>query len=270
MLRIDRIKRIYRKYYEYVVTKVKLLFEQRIYESDDLKIKYILKKQTGFDSLVVVFSACTRKGLKARYNYVRTLQNIKASRLYILDDFAEDHRGDYYLGSNFEFNEERAVKKLIDLYIKKLQPQKIIFCGSSKGGYSALNFGLMYPNAQIVIGGPQYYLCSYLKSSDNLAAYANILGSSTTQKEEELEFRLREKIKSCKYTDTQHVFIHYSNQEHTYKEHICDLIRDLYEKGFTITEDIASYKEHSDISYYFPDFLKKTIEDIIADHARLE
>ena len=71
----------------------------------------------------------------------------------------------------------------------------------------------------------------------------------------------------CEYAKTQHIFIHYSNQEHTYKEHICDLIKDLKNKGFSIMEDIASYKEHSDISYYFPDFLKKTIEEIIADKA---
>lgn len=59
------------------------------------------------------------------------------------------------------------------------------------------------------------------------------------------------------------VYIHYSDQEHTYKEHIISLINDIKNKKIFIEEDIEHYTNHMDLVYYFPDFLKKTINEII-------
>ena len=136
----DKAKRIIRKYYEFFITKFKILREQKIFNYENVKVKYMLKEEKEADALTIVFSACTRKGLKARYNYVKTLDGIPSNRLYILDDYAKDHRGSYYLGSDFQFNEEKATDALIKQIIAVLKPKKLIFCGSSKGGYAALNF----------------------------------------------------------------------------------------------------------------------------------
>ena len=171
----DKAKRIIRKYYEFLVTKFKILHEQKIFGYENVKVKYMLKEDDEADTLIIVFSACTRKGLKARYNYVKTLDGIPSNRLYILDDYAKDHRGSYYMGENFQFNEEKATDALIKKTIAALKPKKLIFCGSSKGGYAALNFGLQYCGAYMVIGAPQYYLTSYLKDSENFATLEHIL-----------------------------------------------------------------------------------------------
>lgn len=259
----DKTKRIVRKYYEFVVTKFKILREQKIFHYNDVNVKYILKEKKETNALVVVFSACTRKGLKARYNYVKTLDGMECSRLYILDDYAKDHRGSYYLGENFQFNEEKATDRLIQNVLNDLQPDKIIFCGSSKGGYAALNFGVQYPMAHIIVGAPQYFLASYLEQSGNLDALLHILGERNVQKEEELDDRLCHKICDNKNYPTQHVYIHYSNKEHTYEEHVVHLLKDLEKSGYQIVEDIADYTNHGDLSYYFPDFLKKNIADIL-------
>lgn len=258
-----KMTRIIKKYYEYLLTKVKLLFEQKVFIYGNVKVKYMLRKVKEPEALIIVFSACTRKGLKARYNYVRTLQGIKATRLHILDDYGSDGRGSYYMGHNFRFDEEDATKALIDAVVKELNPRIMIFCGSSKGGYSALNFGLQYPEAYIVIGGPQYYLTSYLKGTENMPSFEHILGDSTPEKEQFLEYYLRRRIYEDEFADSQHIYIHYSNKEHTYEEHIKDMLVDLKAKKIHISEDVADYQAHSDISLYFPEFLLRTIEEII-------
>ena len=260
---IDKGKRILRKYYEFIITKFRILREQNIFRASDVKVKYIFKKQEDTDALAIIFSACTRKGLKARYNYVKTLDAVKCSRLYILDDYAKDHRGSYYLGQNMRFNEEMATDALIQKVIAELHPNKLIFCGSSKGGYAALNFGVQYPNANIIVGAPQYFLASYLVKSENLDALEHILGERDKDKEQNLDNRLRGKICDNNDSSTQHIYIHYSNKEHTYEEHVVHLLNDLKTCGYQIVEDVADYTNHGDLSYYFPDFLKKNILDIL-------
>lgn len=260
---IDKGKRIIWKYYEFFVTKFKILKEQKIFSYKNVKVKYMLKEEKGADSLIIIFSACTRKGLRARYNYVKTLDGISSNRLYILDDYAKDRRGSYYMGKNFKFNEEEATNVLIAQVIDALKPKTLIFCGSSKGGYAALNFGLSYYGAHIIVGAPQYYLTSYLKKSENFATLEYILGKENTQKDDELEYRLHNKICTNDKRLSQNIYIHYSNQEHTYQEHVVYMLDDMKKYNYHIREDIANYQNHGDLSYYFPDFLKRTITEIL-------
>lgn len=105
--------------------------------------------------LVIGFQACNDAG--PRYNYVKTLKSCKVNRLFIKDDLGPRHLGDYYLGENGTFSVENDVFELINNFISKLKPQSIVFIGSSKGGYAALNFGICFPSSNIIIASPQYY-----------------------------------------------------------------------------------------------------------------
>lgn len=252
------------KYIEYGTTKIKLLFAQKKFTKNNITFKYILNKAPS-DTLIVVLSSCTRKGLKARYNYMRTLKNINANQLFILDDFAKDHRGGYYIGSNYTFGEEEVVHSLIEKIIKDTKANKVIFCGSSKGGWSALNIGLQFKDAYIVAGGPQYFLGDYLISSENLDTLEHIIGEQTEEKMEKINHYLRDRIRYNNYKDTQKIYLHYSNKEHTYFEHIKDLVEELESDGYDLNEDIASYENHSDISYFFPDFMVESIKKIMLE-----
>lgn len=130
-----------------------------------MNLKYLYEKCSNSKVIIVVFSACVREGLTARYNYVRTLKKVKANKIFILDDFAKDKRGCYYLGQYPEFLVEKSVNKLIADFIEKINALKIIFCGSSKGGWAALNFGLQNKicfGKVIIVGAPQYYLGNYI------------------------------------------------------------------------------------------------------------
>lgn len=257
-----RVLQVARKYIEYIHTKIVLLWRQRTFTHEDVKVKYMLNEVRDSDCLVVVFSACTRQGLKARYNYVKTLNEVACNRLYILDDYAADHRGSYYLGHDFRFDEEAATRELICTTIGKTAAKKLIFCGSSKGGYAALNFGLEYPDAFIVAGAPQYFLASYLACGNEITL-RHIIGEQSEEKNALLDERLREKIRSEAVQFRGKIYLHYSDAEHTYKEHVQYLLEDLRQNGYTVETDIEHYENHSEISLYFPDFLKRTVKSII-------
>lgn len=258
----DKYKRVIKKYYEYVTTKIKLIYMQKKYVYAGVNLKYIFKKKRDSQDLIIVFSSCTRVGIKARYNYMKTLANVKSNQLFILDDFSDDKRGSYYLGREFKFSEEKATKALIDSIIKITDPKKIICCGSSKGGYAALNFGLQIDYSYVIAGGPQYFLNTYLKASNYMNRLEYILGEITSEKEDYLNCYLEERIRNGGKSHTQKIYLHYSDKEHTYFEHIQFLLDELKNNGFSVECDIASYENHSDISYYFPDFLIETLNKI--------
>lgn len=248
------LRKKWKKYIEYIYTKILLLVQQKKYNSGGVCVKYMLEKAPS-PVLVVVFSAFTRKGLKARYNYVRTLKDVPHNKLFILDDFAQDRRGAYYIGHNMEFDEEKATIELIKYIREKVKAKKILFCGSSKGGWAALNIGLQFPHADIISGGPQYKLGQYLRDSGNLEALCHIVGQLTEGNIHIIDGYLKERIRKNPYKASQRIFLHYSNQEHTYREHIQFLLEDLKEEGYYLEEDVADYADHGDISYFFPDYL---------------
>lgn len=252
--------RIIRKYYEYLFTKIEVIWRQRIFVTDDTKVKYILKKNKKSDFLAIIFSACTRRGVRARYNYMKSLRGIECNQLFVLDDYADDHRGAYYIGESQRYNEENAVNELVCKIIKLLGVHKIAFCGSSKGGYAALNFGLDYENSIIISGAPQYFLGDYLIKSGNIEAYRHILGENNNDIAHDiLNQRLRSKILDEGRSASQIIHLHFSDKEHTYNEHIAFLLCDLQKKGYRVNTDVANYTNHSDISLYFPDYLRKVL-----------
>lgn len=257
-----------RKYMEYVQTKCMLLFRQKTFHSSGVQMKYMLLEADS-PNLIVVFSAFTRKGLKARYNYVRTLKNVKHSKLFILDDFGDDGRGAYYIGHDMKFDEEKATVQLIRQIRNKTHAERILFCGSSKGGWAALDIGLQFPEADMIIGGPQYYLGRYLIDSDNMDALRHIAGDVTEEKIGILDGYLEKRIRNNPYKESQRIYLHYSDQEHTYREHIQFLRRALEEEGYYLEENVADYASHSDISYYFPEYLCGTVEKLYGEERRI-
>lgn len=250
----------YKKYIDYFTTKIKIVFCEKIYTKNGINLKYMLEREMGSDVLIVVFSACTRPGIRARYNYVRTLKEVKANKLFILDDFAPDHHGAYYLGKEHTNNIEVVCKALIEEIMLKLKINKAIACGSSKGGYAALNLALDLKKCDCIIGAPQYKLADYLDSPGLEVTRDYIIPHATEGQRALLNTYLSKKIKTINSEDHK-VFIHYSSKEHTYCEHVCYLLNDLKNNGFEIVRDEAEYLEHGDVSKYFPVFLVNVLHD---------
>lgn len=252
------------KYIEYIYTKLKVRLKEKRFISNGYEIKYILEENNS-KHLVVVFSSCTRPGIKARYNYNRTLSDITANKLFILDNYGDDGRGVFYLGCNNDFKIENAVRELIKKVFNETNSDEITYIGSSKGGYAALFFGLEVDNSNIVVGAPQYYLGDYLNCKANINVLRNIIGDISDEKIENLNLILYNKIKNIKKRNID-IYIHFSKNEHTYNEHIKYLLKDLDINNIRYSIDTADYLNHSDVSIYFPSFLKQTISNIVADN----
>ena len=243
------------------------LCHERVWRGEGTRLKYMYfpmdpHKPGGANILLVGFQGCHDR--EARYNYVRTCAQVNIHRLFIKDDFAPNGRGSYYLGEHGQYNVERLVHSMVQDFMDRLQPEKTLFIGSSKGGYGAINCGIEFENAVIIAGAPQYRLGTYLDKPANRPNLADIIVDLTPENIAALDHRLERKIAENPYAATQTCYLHYSNREHTYEKHIRDLLRDLKASGMTVYEDVADYAEHGDVGKYYPHFLSETVCAIIS------
>ena len=247
-------------------TKFFQLRHEKTYRGEDTRLKYMYfpmdeHKPHGANVLLVMFQGCHDK--EARYNYVRTCSTLNIHRLFIKDDFAPNGRGSYYVGEKGKYNVERLVHRLVQDFCDRLHPEKLIFAGSSKGGYGCINCGIAFPHAYLIPGAPQYRLGTYLDKPKNRPNLIDIIGDYTPENIAALNVRLEQKIKANPYAETQTCYLHYSNVEHTYEKHIRDLRQDLIASGMDFHEDVADYPEHSDVGKFYPQFLVDTVNKLI-------
>ncbi len=247
-------RRAYNRFYSDMVVRRK---EKEFCAANGTKLRHMLFRNSGSDVLVIGFSSRDPRG--AVYHYVHTLAGTGANRLYIKDDYARN--GTYYLGSHLRFNIEEAVFELIDKTIEECGAKKLFFIGSSKGGYAAVNFGIRYPHAAMVVAAPTYYVGSVMRDRKGYAdAVIEVLDEPVTpEKIAMLNARLKYKIVHNELAPTQHLFIHYSKNEPYYEEHVRELLEDVSASGMAISEDLGTYTEHVDLRLYYPDYLVKTV-----------
>ena len=66
MENIQKFRKKGKKLGEYMMTKLRLLRDQKKYRSRGVTLKYMLDRVDSRD-LIIVFSSCTRKGIRARF-----------------------------------------------------------------------------------------------------------------------------------------------------------------------------------------------------------
>ncbi len=246
-----------------VIVKASLLLNERKYTLNNGKnIKYILDKNKS-DKLVVIFSGFPSEKESARYNYRRTLKNINFNKLFILDDFGYENRGSYYICENNDFFVEDGVISLINRVKKELDIKETIFLGSSKGGYASLYFGIKYGAEYIISGAPQYYIGDHLNTEKHKEILKSIVGNITSNNINYLNNLLRNEITTS--INRPKIYIHYSKKEHTYKEHIYNLVEDLKTNNYYLEEDIKDYELHSDVAKFFPTYINNVFTQIKRD-----
>ncbi len=239
--------------------KIYVKFSEKTYKHEGTELKFLLAKSSS-DTLIVSFSGFSPGG--AKYNYVKTLNGINTNKLFILDNFGFDHCGSYYIGSNNRFNEEKATIELIRKIKKANNIKKLIFIGTSKGGYASLYFGLKYYADAVIIGAPQYYLGRYALESGNPGLVKYIAGRDTQKDIDYVNSLLPNILRKSSGNKTK-VYLQYSNQEYTYKAHIKDLVKDLEENNIDEAFEVLDYKNHSDVAFHFPPFLLKSLKDLL-------
>lgn len=235
------------------------MFKQKIYKGEKYNIKYVFEENKNSKDVLIIFTACTKIEQKARYNYVKTVDSFECNKLFILDDFGFDFRGAYYLGKDKDFAIEKDVNSLIDKITEKINAEKMIFIGASKGGYSALYFGLSRKNSIIIAGAPQYRLGSYLSLPGHKNILEYIMGDTSKESIKFLD-KLMENVIDFNRENNNSIYLHYSNKEETYESDINPLINYINKYNFNKHYDIHDYKNHADLTRYFPAFIKNTLK----------
>ena len=243
-------------------TKYLMKFKQKTYVGKKYNINYLLEKNNKSKDLLIVFSACTKIGQKARYNYIRTLEEFKCNKLFILDDFGFDGRWAYYLWKDKDFKIEEDVRTLINKIVEEVKPKNEIYIGSSKGGYSALYFGIERKNANIIVGAPQYNLGDYLNLPNHQNIMKYIMGDCSSSSIEKLNSLMKNKLNLNKENNNS-IYIHYSTEEETYESDIRPLLYEINELGIRMYKDEKKYSSHSELTLYFPQYIKNSIRLIL-------
>jgi len=226
-------------------------------------LKYIFQNN-GSKTLIVAFSGFPGKGRKALYNYMATLSGIKVNKLFLLDDIWNPvNVGSYYLGKDGDWYLIEEITALIDTIRKENGITQVITVGSSKGGTSALFYGIKTEADACIIGTPQYHVGKYLSSATLSPIMDVIMGDHSQESIARLDEYIVQEIKRP-HKKKPEVYIHYSPEEHTYKDHIVDMIADLRREGYKVMEDNDyKYEHHSDVAKYYPNYLVKTVKQIV-------
>lgn len=249
------------KLIDFAVAKKRILTKQRSFLHKGYKIRFILEKHDS-PKLIVVFSSCTRAGIKARYNYINTLKETKCNKLFILDDYGDDGRGVFYLGHNNDFAIQEGVTALIDKIAGELHIRQRIYIGSSKGGYASLYFGIKDRADIIIAGAPQFNLGTYFNDEGGFHILKYVCGEINEDNVSMLNNLMRNVISKADASHFPVLYLHYSDKEPTYTQEIVDLEKCLDQKGAVYTKDVADYTNHGEISKYFPYFLKQTLKQV--------
>lgn len=222
------------------------------------EVKYLFQKSNTCGSLVVVFSAFGAEGKPPAYNYLRALEGYDCNKLYILDDFG--CRASYYLCENRDFSIERSVIALINEIVRENEIDQIISCGSSKGGYAAIYYGIKYGFNSVISGSPQYLLGDYLFNSSSLSDVSKFIsGGHDKQDKNFLNTILQDSIRDS--TSSPKLYLHVGRGEYHYNHHVKPLINELNKKGIHYALDLGDYNEHADVAKYFPEYLKQIISE---------
>ncbi|GAA2089340.1 hypothetical protein GCM10009759_12160 [Kitasatospora saccharophila] len=133
--------------------------------------------RNGNRHLVVVFA-----NLNAPDEYgwgTGVLDKVRGNVLWIRDLF--EGANAYYLCKRMDFSLERSVAALIERVMRSLQltPQDVTLFGSSKGGTSALFFGLKYGYGNIVASVPQFNIGSFVR--DHMPSAAKVMMGEVTE-----------------------------------------------------------------------------------------
>lgn len=189
---------------------------------------------------------------------MRTLSKCSENQLFILDDFGFDGRGAYYLGKEGGTEIEEACEVLIKDTISKLGAQRVFFCGTSKGAWAALDFMPRFDGSIAIVGAPQYKLGNYLLAPANEITGNYILSGKDTSSVECLNNHLSDRLRGGN-PDSHKVYLHYSDSEHTFEEHIVYLLDDLNALNYKTQIDNAHYSDHWDVGKYYPHYLVESL-----------
>lgn len=115
----------------------------------------------------------------------------------------------------------------------------------------------MFNVEEIFCSSCQYHVGDYLNKERYKKIMEGMMGTNYKREDVDvLNSELPNMIKSNAHSSTL-INLYYSQKDHTYQEHIVDLIKDLKSTDIHFTTTVDDYVKHTDNGYYFSDHLKK-------------
>ncbi|APC48952.1 hypothetical protein BME96_12450 [Virgibacillus halodenitrificans] len=241
---------ITRKYMEKVLKSEK---EFKI-NAEASRIKYLFQSNEKSDKLLVIFSGFPLKGKPPVYNYVLTFRNLNCNKLFILDDFGNDPRGTYYLGTNENwFLVDELTNLISDIQNKTgIKNDNVTLTGSSKGGFAALYYAFKNNYGNVIAGEPQIMVGDYLSATQHLGVFNNIMGEHSQEKRDKLNNALLEVIEQKKNFPNKIQILCGKNNDYYLNAHIKYLTTFLDKKSIPYNLKLGDFNEHSQIGKHYP------------------
>lgn len=217
------------------------------------RVKYLFQKNKS-KTLAIIFSGFSEKPV---YNYVKTLKNWKVNKLFILDNFA--YRGSYYWYSNGSDEPLVLTQSLVNKFVNSGLYDKIITLGSSKGGTCAIYYGLTSGADEIYAAACQYHVGQYVNSEEHQKVFKSMMGENAGEKDQEILDSIMPELLAKKVNCKTLIHLMYSKNEHTYNDHIADLVYDLDKFEIKHIDKVESFKEHGEVGKFFIPWIKQEL-----------
>lgn len=243
------------------IENINIFKGEKIYTSYN-NIKYYFQKAvlSNKNKLIIVFSAFSND--KAKYNYINSLRFIDCNKLFILDDYGS--KGTYYLGKNGNLNIETSVMALISNIMAQnsIEFKNVISAGSSKGGTSAMYYGLKYNFGTIIVGAPQYKIGSYLLDLTIKDYAEEIFGSLDEKNRIKYNNIIRLSINKCAKSK---IFLLTGEGDPQYKRVLKDFENVAKEFQLDLTINKCDIQSHGEIANKFPEYLEEKLQLVLQE-----
>ena len=208
-------------------------------------VEYIYRRRHS-DILIIVFNSAT-----GRYNYFRTLQDIKVDQLFICDSWADNFS--YYWFEGKQDYPERYTQQLIETILAHKKYRQVITLGSSKGATAAIYYGLKN-NVDLVFAGACKYLVGNQVGrflySRRPERWQRMIGGEPTQEWIDILNRKMEDMIEAHRNSRTVVRMIYSTEEHTYPDDIVHILKKFDECGIRHEDCIEKFTNHNENGKY--------------------
>lgn len=254
--------------------KVKQLSVAKLIEEKESKfdgkqhqIKYMFLPEQNSPYLIVVLSGFSGREAyqeNAKFNYIKTLLNVKCNKLYIMDEV--ENIPTYYYGTKSEPSYLEDCVNLIQEIMEKynILIENTMIAGSSKGGTGAILIGNELKAGYIIAGAPQYFPLDYLNEINEKAR--NLIINNILLSEDDFEKVQKDiKEKMLNLNESTKLYLHAGNQDLHYIKHLRPYMSMLTKRKKLYALDLQHYEGHQNLKYKFPIFLTRIVHEIISD-----
>lgn len=241
---------------------------ERVFSSG-VEVPYLLEEASERpDYLIVALLAAAPDGEAPRYYTLRALRSAPCHRLFVLDDQGPPGppaRPCWYVGRNRKTEVADSVCHLVDEIAAELgvPRERIVTCGTSKGGWAALYLAARLGAGHAIAGEPQVLLGQYLLRDGTYDIGAHIAGGRSAADREYLDGLLFDAFRVSQQRPRVHLLC---GRGSPYREwHVLPLVRFLERLGVPVELELGDYSEHvPDLGRHFPSFLSGRVEMLLA------